>query len=211
MMSTMTKRIFASTTLMLTAFSPLVMGAHAAQAFPKGDSIIGFDYKIDATTVIKKSNQTMTVKGGKFHGEVDFDRGEIAGSIKLPDAKSTVGAGPAAVQIVARTIPTAPVSGKINLDTFKVTSTSHFLLKIVSMTPVVPGGLPLPKINLVGNSCQTVAPINVTMSGIAHLGAPSTFRGTFSIPNLANCQGMENVLNQLIPGPGNTFIATARP
>lgn len=197
---------------MLTALTPLALGAHSAQAFPKGDSIIGFDYKIDATTVIKKSNQTMTVKGGKFHGEVDFDRGEIAGSIKLPDSKSTVGAGPAAVQIVARTIPTAPVSGKINLDTFRVTSTSHFLLKIVSMTPVLPiGGLPIPKVNLVGNACQTVAPIHVTMSGIAHLGAPSVFKGTFSIPVLANCQGMEHVLNQLIPGPGNTFIATARP
>ena len=36
-------------------------------------------------------------------------------------------------------------------------------------------------------------------------------KGVFSIPNFANCQGFEHVLNQLIPGPGNTFVATARP
>ena len=71
--------------------------------------------------------------------------------------------------------------------------------------------IPLPKVNLVGNNCQTVAPVNVTMSGIAHLGAPSTFKGTFSIPEFTGCQGFENALNQLIPGPGNTFTATARP
>lgn len=196
---------------MLTAFSPVVLGAQSAQAFPKGDSVIAFDYKIDATTHIKKSDQTMTVKGGKFHGLVDFDTAQLQGSITLPDAKVTTGAGPAQVMIVTRTVPTKPVTGKINLNNFKVTSTSHFLIKIVSVYLVPPAGLPIPKQNLVGNGCQTVAPVDVTMSGIAHLGAPSTFKGTFSIPQLANCQGFENVLNQLIPGPGNTFTATAKP
>ncbi len=210
-MSTITKRIIAGTTLMLTAFSPFVLGAQSAHAFPKGDSVIGFDYTIDATTHIKKSDQTQTVKGGKFHGEVDFDKGLIAGKITLPDAKVPVSAGPLSVMIISRTIPTKPVSGKINLDTFKVTSTSHFLIKIVSVYVVPPAGLPIPKQNLVGNGCQTVAPVNVTMSGIAHLGAPSVFKGTFSIPEFAGCQGFENVLNQLIPGPGNTFTATAKP
>ena len=81
---------------MLTAFSPLVLGAQSASAFPKGDSVIGFDYKIDATTHIKKSDQTQTVKGGKFHGEVDFDKGLIAGKITLPDSQSSAGAGPGA-------------------------------------------------------------------------------------------------------------------
>jgi hypothetical protein len=210
-MSTMTRRILAGTTLLLTAFSPIVLGAQSASAFPKGDSVIAFDYIIDATTHIAKSDQTQTVSGGKFHGLVDFDKGLISGKITLPDSSTTTGAGPAQVMIVSRTVPTKPVSGKINLDTFRVTSTSHFLLKIVSVTPVPPAGLPLPKINLVGNNCQTVAPVNVTMSGIAHLDVPSVFKGVFSIPEFSGCNGFEAALNQLIPGPGNTFTATARP
>ena len=138
-MSAMTKRLFAGTTLLLLACSPVVVGAQAASAFPKGDSVIGFDYKIDATTHIKKSDQTETVKGGTFHGQVDFDTARLAGSIKLPDAYSTVSAGPVGlVTIVTRTVPTAPVSGKIDLSNFKVTSTSHFLIKIVSVTPATP-------------------------------------------------------------------------
>ena len=213
-MSVLTRRLFAGTTVTLMALSPVLLNAQSASAFPKGDSVIGFDYKIDATTHIKKSDQTMTVKGGKFHGEVDFDTAQLRGSITLPDSQSPIAVGGIGLATVtARTIPTAPVTGKINLNNFKVTSTSHFLLKIVSVYANTPSGLPipLPKVNLVGNNCQTVAPINVTMSGIAHLGAPSTFKGVFSIPPLANCQGFENALNQLIPGPGNTFTATAKP
>ena len=93
----------------------------------------------------------------------------------------------------------------------RVTSTSKFLLKIVSMTPISPVPLPLPKINLVGNGCQTKTPVVVTMSGKANIGGNSTFKGTFSIPEFGNCQGVEHVLNQLIPGDGNTFTAEARP
>jgi hypothetical protein len=213
-MSQMTRRMFTGTTLVLLACSPVVLGAQSASAFPKGDSVIAFDYHIDATTHVKKSDQTITVKGGKFHGLVDFDTAQLRGTISLPDATTITGVGGVGVvAIKTRTIPTAPVTGKINLNNFKVTSTSHFLLKIVSVTAVIPAGLPLPlpQVNLVGDHCQTVAPINVTMSGIANLGAASTFKGTFSIPPVANCQGLENALNQLIPGPGNTFVATATP
>jgi hypothetical protein len=86
--------------------------------------------------------------------------------------------------------------------------------------PTLPVTLPLPlplppitvpPVNLVGTSCTTASPISVTMSGIAHLGAPSTFKGSFTIPNFANCEAMTTVLNEEIPGPGNTFSATASP
>jgi hypothetical protein len=66
-------------------------------------------------------------------------------------------------------------------------------------------------VNLVGKTCTTEKPIVVTMSGIADPSKPSTFKGTFAIPNFKTCGALTAVLNQLIPGPGNTFIATARP
>jgi len=76
-------------------------------------------------------------------------------------------------------------------------------------TPVtVPGA---PRVNLVGNWCTTASPVNLTMSGIAHLGAASKFSGTFTIPNFKSCGAMTDVLNQEIPGPGNTFSAVASP
>jgi hypothetical protein len=45
----------------------------------------------------------------------------------------------------------------------------------------------------------------------ASLDKPSTFKGVFTIPHFKTCGALTAVLNQLIPGPGNTFRATARP
>ena len=107
------------------------------------------------------------------------------------------------------------MTGKINLPTLKVTSTSVFNLRITSMyaaLPQLPFPLPIPGVNLVGKNCVTESPVSVTMSGTAHLdNTPSKFSGTFSIPNFKNCAAMTTVLNQLIPGPGNTFSATVTP
>jgi len=77
--------------------------------------------------------------------------------------------------------------------------------------PITLPTLPVQTINLVGDHCTTATPISVTMSGIAKLGATSTFKGTFDIPNFKNCSVATAALNQLVPGPGNTFAATARP
>jgi hypothetical protein len=91
-------------------------------------------------------------------------------------------------------------------------------MRIVSAypaTPSIPGvgslPVPLPPVNLVGDKCTTEKPIVVTMSGIAKIGAKSTFKGSFTIPNFKDCSVMTPVLNQLVPGPGNTFVANASP
>ncbi len=49
------------------------------------------------------------------------------------------------------------------------------------------------------------------MSRIAHIDKPSKFSGTFTIPDSKTCGALTLVLNQLIPGPGNTLSATASP
>jgi hypothetical protein len=46
-------------------------------------------------------------------------------------------------------------------------------------TPDVPVPVPVPKVNLVGDSCIT---LYVTISGKANLGSPSTLKGKFFIP-----------------------------
>jgi hypothetical protein len=49
------------------------------------------------------------------------------------------------------------------------------------------------------------------MSGKASFTGPSTFTGSYTIPQFANCSLATPVLNQLIPGPGNSFKAVATP
>jgi hypothetical protein len=66
-------------------------------------------------------------------------------------------------------------------------------------------------VNLVGTTCMTSKPVSVTMSGPASLGAPSVFSGVYTIPPLQNCGLATTALNLVLPGPGNTFSASATP
>jgi hypothetical protein len=188
--------------------------------FPTNHTVFGFHYKVVASTHIKKMNQTITTPpGGIFDGEADFDTAQIRGKIKLPPITFTFSqAGVPLARATAQIVAAKPITGKINLNNFRVTTTSVFNMRIVSAyaaTPSVPGvgplPLPLPPVNLVGDQCTTEKPISVTMSGIAKIGAKTTFSGSFTIPRFKTCSVMTPILNQLVPGPGNTFTATARP
>jgi hypothetical protein len=200
------RRFVAGIALMLLAAAPLVAIAEPAGAFPKGDSVLGFSYKIRATTHIKKINQTISPPPGTFKGEIDLNQQRLQGSITLPPASFTLQeAGLPVATATARIVQAKPVTGTIDLSTLRVKATSTFNLLIVS---VYPTGVP---VNLVGNSCTTATPVSVTMSGTASLDKPSKFTGTFTIPKFKTCGLATAVLNQLIPGPGNTFSAVATP
>jgi len=209
------RRTLAVGVVTLTTLAPAALLARPASAFPKGDSVLNFNYKVVAVTHIKRSNQTVTPPPGTFKGGIDLDTGKLAGNINLPPATfSQSEAGIPLVTVTAATVQVKPVSGHIDLSTLKTTSTSVFSLRIKSMyaaLPQLPFPLPVPVVNLVGNSCMTESPISVTMTGTAHLSGPSKFSGTFSIPNFVNCGAMTAALNQEIPGPGNTFTATVTP
>ena len=197
--------------VMLTAVAPVALLAQPASAFPKGDPVYKFNYKVIATTHIKKSNQTITPPPGVFRGGIDLSSGKLNGSINLPKSSFTQSeAGVGVVTVTAAIVQDKPVSGHVNLSTLKVTSTSVFDIRITSMyaAVTVPGA---PRVNLVGDYCTTASPVSVTMSGIADLGSASKFSGTFTIPNFKSCGTMTSVLNQEIPGPGNTFSAVASP
>jgi hypothetical protein len=216
-MSKRTQRAIAGLVVMLGALVPVTLFAQPASAFPPGDAVYAFNYKVVATTHIQRANLTLTTPPGVFKGAIDLNTGQLKGSISLPNVTFTQSeAGVGLVTATSATVATKPVTGHVNLGTFKVTSTSSFNIHIVTMYPATPAlplpiPVPVPKVNLVGDSCTTVSPITVTMSGIASLGSPSTFKGVFSIPDFTNCQAMTTVINQQIPGPGNTFSATASP
>ena len=184
---------------------PLIACTILAAATPAGaaDPTLPFNYYINASTHLKKLNQTVVVPRGTFNGSLDLVTDTLTGTIALPPAKTTV-------KIAGLPLATAtfamkqvkPVTGKVDFNTFTVTATGVFQIRIVSVNPL---GSPL--INLVGNSCTTSTPVSVTMSG--PLATTSTFTGVYTIPPLQNCGLATKALNLAIPGPGNTFTATA--
>jgi len=213
--------------LVATALAPAMLFATPASAFPKGDPVFNFKYKVVATTHIKRSGQTLTTAPGIFKGGIDLANGKLLGSISLPDVTFTQGiAGPLAITATTSVVSTKPVTGTVNIGTLQVKTTSTFNIHIKSMylanplptnVPLPIGiGLPVslptaPTVNLVGDGCTTSKPISVTMAGKASFDKPSTFNGKFTIPPFINCGAMTEFINQQIPGPGNSFSATASP
>jgi hypothetical protein len=193
--------ILAIPALALTA--AVVSATPAAAANPT----YPFDWNINATTHIKKLDQTVKVPRGTFKGSVDLVTGRLTGAIALPPATSTVtieGVGLATATF--KIAPVKPVTGTVNFKTFWTRATSVFNIKVTKVSPVL-----APSVNLVGSSCTTSKPVTVTMAGKASLTAASTFRGSYTIPPLKDCGATTLALNQLVPGPGNTFTAVASP
>ncbi|MGO9876452.1 MAG: hypothetical protein ACLPVY_21975 [Acidimicrobiia bacterium] len=229
-MSIGTRRRLTVLVVALSALAPAALFAQPAAAFPPGDPIYMFKYNVAATTEIAKLNQSISPPPGIFQGGIDLATGQLKGSIALPPATFTYQVeGLVPVTATAAIVQVKPVTGHVNIGTFKVTATATFNIHILTAyvstptLPTLPVTLPVtlpsitlppitvPPVNVVGNSCETASPISVTMSGIAHLGSASKFTGTFSIPDFANCGPATSVLNQLIPGSGNTFSAVATP
>jgi hypothetical protein len=221
-MSKRIQRTLVGLVLMLTAFGPATLIAQPASAFPKGDPVYTFKYKVIATATIPKAGITLSPPPGLFQGGIDLATGALKGSIQIPNTTFTQSeAGIGLVTATAAMEQLKPVTGHVNIGTFKVSATSVFNIHILTMYPATPQlpklpiALPipiaLPPINLVGSSCMTSTPVTVTMSGKANLGGASKFSGTFTIPPFANCGLMTTVVNQEVPGPGNTFSAVATP
>ncbi|MGZ4736045.1 MAG: hypothetical protein ACXV8R_10595 [Acidimicrobiia bacterium] len=203
-MTKLTHRAIAAVAAPVVALAASVMAAPPASA---ADPMFPFDWNINATTHMKKLNQTVTVPQGSFTGSVDLVTGDLTGDIKLPKATSTVQlAGIGLVTATFKISQSKPVSGHVDFATFRTTATSVFVIKVVKVSPVL-----LPIVNLVGDSCRTSKTVKVTMSGVASLTAASTFSGTYTIPPLQNCGLATVALNQVVPGPGNTFTAVASP
>ena len=130
---------------------------------------------------------------------------KLTGTISLPPAKSTVAvAGLPLATATFKTVEVGPVTGTVNFSKMTATATSVFNIEIPSVTPT---GLSFA--NLVGNSCTTSTPVHVTMTG--SLKPPLKFSGIFTVPPLKTCGAATPALNLVVPGPGNTFSATATP
>ena len=207
-MRTRRRRRLAVMVVALTVWSSLALDVQAAAGFPPGHLIFFFDYTVNASTHMQKLNQTITVPPGRFTGGIDLTAGgALVGNMSLPPAKFTfklAGVVPL-VTATAKIVPTKPVVGNVDLNTLVVTATATVNIRIVSAYATGT------TTNLVGDSCVTVTPVAVTMGGPASFGTASTFTGTYTLPNFKTCGAATTALNLVLPGPGNTFTATATP
>lgn len=186
----------------------LVIAAATFTAAPSGAATtIPIHWKVDASTHIESLNMDVQIPEGTFDGEVDLATGALTGNLNLPPASKTIRLFglPIATTTFAMS-QNGPITGHVDLATMTVTVDSSFDFAIKSATASF-----LPWLNLVGNSCRGVQPINVSMSGPVDLTGSQTFSADYTLPKLKNCGLATPLLNAIIPGGGNTFTATFSP
>jgi hypothetical protein len=185
----------------------LLGGVGTAVAPAASAGTIDLHWNVNATTHIARSGSDVNVSGGRFDGSIDTDTGNLSGRMSLPPTTLTMnllGEIPAA-EVTVKISPVGPTTGHVDFSTFQVTTKSTFNIRITKVTPHGTDA------NVVGDKCKTEKPITVKLGGVADLENPSTFSGVFTIPEFEDCQLFEVLINQLIPGPGNTFSATFAP
>ncbi len=159
-------------------------------------------YRVTGSTLLKAPNATASLGPGTLKSTVNLSTGTVTASLTLPPATvSFKELGLIPVSATTEFVQDGATTGKVNLSTGAVTTTSRITLKITSLSIA---GLPVP----VGNSCESATPAVVTVtsqSGFSIVNG-GTLAGTYTIPPFANCGLLITpVLNLTVPGPGNTI------
>jgi len=209
MRSSWRRRVIAVIVIAVALF-PIALDSHAAGAFPEGDPVFPFTFRVDSVVNVKKFDQTIEVPGGTFVGGIDLNTGEVEGDLSLPPTDFTFTlAGVGLVTATAKMVPTQPVTGMIDfshIPNLPMTATAVFNLLILDAHATGTN------LNLVGDSCTTASPVSVTLSAMVNLQGPTSMSGEFTLPPFENCGLVTTTaLTLAISGPGNTFSATATP
>lgn len=196
----MKKRLAGTLFAVTAAACAIGMSATSAVA----DSTITASYPVNGSTMIAKTNSSMTLGPGTLKAVADLTTGTLSGSITLPPATGSF--TELLIVPVTATVQFTEVGkakGKVDLANDSVTATTKITLRITSLTVA---GIPVP----VGPACQTVTPavIKVSSGTGFTIGGGGPVSGTYTIPQFANCFLETLVINLTIPGPGNTISLT---
>jgi hypothetical protein len=199
MWSTGRSRLMRGMTLVMAAGLVATAGSIATAGSASASSKLTVKYKVAGSTFIKSINTTAALGPGTLTSTVNLNTGSIKASLVLPPTTvSFKELGVVPVTATTEFVQDGPTTGKLNLNTGAVSTTSKIILKLDSMTV---GGVPVP----VPKTCQT-SPATIKLKsqkGFSIINGGKV-AGTYTIPKFAGCALLTPVLNLTIPGPGNT-------
>jgi hypothetical protein len=176
----------------------------ATPAAASAATVIKVRYPVNGSTFLKAANATVTLGPGTLRSRVNLSNGNVTASLNLPPATgSFMEFGLIPVTATVAFIQNGPTTGKVDLNTGAVTTSSSITLQITSLSV---GGLPVP----VGPSCESATPASVSLASQPGFSIVNggTVSGTYTVPPFAGCGLITPVLNLTITGPGNTISLT---
>jgi hypothetical protein len=158
-------------------------------------------YRVTGSTLLKAPNFTLRLGPGTLAADVNLATGAIKATLTLPDATgSFLQDGVIPVTATTRFINDGPTTGKLNLMTGAVQTTSKITLQIVNLSVA---GVNVP----VGDACETSSPVVVPVKSQPGFNAllGGKLAGSYTIPQFQNCELATPLINLTIPGSGNTI------
>jgi hypothetical protein len=133
-MATAIRSKWASRTAVLGAASVITVAALAATSTPAwASNTIKAKYKVTGSTYLAGPKFTLSLGPGKLSSTVNAKTGKLTATLSLPDATGTFKqSGVIPVTSTTQFINDGPTTGKLNLNTGAVTTTSKITLKIVT-------------------------------------------------------------------------------
>ena len=167
-------------------------------------TVLKVRYPVNGSTFIKAANATVPLGPGALRSRVNLTTGAVTASLNLPPATGSFKElGLIPVTATVAFIQNGPTTGKVDLNTGAVTTSSSITLQITSLSV---SGLPVP----VGPACESATPASVSLASQPGFSIVNggTVSGTYTIPPFAGCGLITPVLNLTITGPGNTISLT---
>jgi hypothetical protein len=158
-------------------------------------------YRVTGSTLLKAPNFTLRLGPGTLAADVNLATGATKATLTLPDATgSFLQDGVIPVTATTRFINDGPTTGKLNLMTGAVRTTSKITLQIVNLSVA---GVTVP----VGDACETSSPVVVPVKSQPGFNAllGGKLAGSYTIPQFQNCEFATPLINLTIPGSGNTI------
>jgi hypothetical protein len=194
------KRLWTGLIALAIGATAVLGAAPAAQA----DTVLNAVYEVNGTSTIKKTGSVLTVGPTKLTAALNVDTGTFTADLPIPPTQSTftiIGLLP--VDATATFVNVGQTTGTVDINSGGMQSTSKVIIRLSN---VKVAGLPI----LVGPHCESAYPATINLAGKdgfnAVLGGP--VGGTYTIPPFAHCLLQQILINQLIPGPGNTIDVT---
>ncbi len=186
----------------LTAVSLAALAA-PAEARPTAKPVHA-SYKVTGSTFLKGPNFTLALGPGKLSSDLNPSNGKLTATLTLPPATGSFKqAGVIPVTSTTKFLNDGPTTGKVNVNTGAVKTTSKITLQITSL---VVAGIPVP----VGSKCETKDPVVVKLAsekGFNPLDGGKV-TGSYTIGDFQHCLLATSLINVTIPGSGNTITLT---
>lgn len=189
-------RVVAATLAAAAGVVPAAGTAHA-------DVVLQVNYPLTGTTFIKSTGSSMSLGPGTLAASLDEDFAITAKTTLPPATGSFKEFGVIPVSVTTEFIETTPTTGKVDVDTGAVQTTSHFTLRL---TDLKVAGIPTP----VGDHCETKTPAVISVASDANFNilTGGNLNGAYTIPPFQNCLLATPLIDLTVPGAGNTITLT---